>query len=106
MCKIGIQSRYALGSSQATLCTGDPPYKELVRRVSAAGAAAAEHPGVSVGELASLSGCAASGARFPFVQTALALREAGVPRAALGALAADALGVRPGPGAACDLEWL
>ena len=56
---------------------------------------------MSVGELAALPGCAASGARYPFVQTALALRESGVPRAAVGALAADALGVRPGPGAAC-----
>lgn len=56
---------------------------------------------MSVAELAALPGCAASGARYPFVQTALALRKAAVPRAALGRLAADALGVRPGPGAAC-----
>ena len=85
-----------LVSQQAITCTGNPPYQELVERVSAAAAAAAEHPGVSVGELAALPGCAASDARYPFVQTALALREARVPRAALGTLAAEALGVRPG----------
>ena len=94
-----------LATQQAISCTGNPSYKDLVDRVRAAASAAAAHLGVSVRELAAQPGCVASGARYPFVQTALALHEARVPRAKLGTLASDALGVHPGPIAACGIHW-